>query len=388
MAVYRPKYRDPKTGKLVYSRVWWYEFTYAGSRVRESSKQTKKTLAIEAEKRRRAEVEKAHAGIPATETPKDRIRTVKAALTAYQRGYGVNHAPKSLLVVEERSAHLERLLGSLLMPDLTEERMTKYMASRKAEGVSNRTINLELSVLSRAKGHPFKLVWPKLKRLEERHDVGRALSLDEETRLIEAANKNRSRLIGPFVRIGLMTGMRSDEIRQLRWSQIDFEKKQITVGKAKTAAGRGRMIPINPTLEAVLSMHASWCASLFGPLKPDWYVFPFSSRTKPVDPTRPVTSLKGAWSAICETAAIKARVHDLRHTLCTKMAEAGVPEATMLDIMGHMSTAMLRRYSHIRKAAKVEAMQAIEARSAFSIGVPKDSPKDEENERSKSAVTH
>jgi hypothetical protein len=43
----------------------------------------------------------------------------------------------------------------------------------------------------------------------------------------------------------------------------------------------------------------------------------------------------------------------------------------MLDIMGHMRTAMLRRYSHIRKAAKIEAMQAVESRSGFSVLVAK-----------------
>lgn len=39
----------------------------------------------------------------------------------------------------------------------------------------------------------------------------------------------------------------------------------------------------------------------------------------------------------------------------------------MLDIMGHMSTAMLRRYSHVRQAAKVEAIEALGARSVFPI---------------------
>jgi integrase len=109
---------------------------------------------------------------------------------------------------------------------------------------------------------------------------------------------------------------------------------------------------------------------------------------KPIDPTRPVTTLRKAWSTVCEQAGIECRIHDLRHTVCTKMAEAGVPEATMLDIMGHMSTAMLRRYSHIRQAAKVEAIEALEARSAFSVGVPKESPKVSEKQASKSAVTH
>jgi hypothetical protein len=41
------------------------------------------------------------------------------------------------------------------------------------------------------------------------------------------------------------------------------------------------------------------------------------------------------------------------------MAEAGVPESTMLAIMGHMSRAMLERYSHIRMTAKREAVKAL-----------------------------
>jgi hypothetical protein len=41
------------------------------------------------------------------------------------------------------------------------------------------------------------------------------------------------------------------------------------------------------------------------------------------------------------------------------MAEAGVPESTMLALMGHMSRAMLERYSHIRLTAKRSAVDAL-----------------------------
>ena len=41
------------------------------------------------------------------------------------------------------------------------------------------------------------------------------------------------------------------------------------------------------------------------------------------------------------------------------MAERGVPESTMLALMGHMSLAMLERYSHTRLAAKREAVEAL-----------------------------
>jgi hypothetical protein len=63
------------------------------------------------------------------------------------------------------------------------------------------------------------------------------------------------------------------------------------------------------------------------------------------------------------------------------MAEAGVPESTMLALAGHMSRAMLERYSHIRMAAKREAVAALRLtppsvlQTQESAPVPKDSPK-------------
>jgi hypothetical protein len=220
MAVYRPKYKNPKTGKRVQSSVYWFEFSYAGKRIRESSKQTKKTLAKVAEDNRRKELERAYAGLPTSDAPKDRIRTVKAALAAYEKAYPVNHRQKSVDVVSERCPHLLRHLGSLLMPDLTEERMRTYMADRKAESAGNRTINIELGVLARAVGSKWSILWPKLKHLEEAHDVGRALTTDEEQRVLDAAMKNRSRMIGPIVRIALMTGMGRDSTAQMATDQL------------------------------------------------------------------------------------------------------------------------------------------------------------------------
>ena len=95
MAVYRPKYRDPKTGELVESGVWWYEFTFAGKRHRDSTKQTLKTLAIEVEKDERRKLERALAGLP-TEERTQRIRTVSEVLKAYREGYTSGHREKSV----------------------------------------------------------------------------------------------------------------------------------------------------------------------------------------------------------------------------------------------------------------------------------------------------
>jgi integrase len=387
MAVYQPTYTDPTTGEKRKQAVWWYEFTFAGRRVRESSKSTRKTIATLAEENRRKELQRAYAGQGAAEAPAQRIRTVRSALAEYQKTYPINHRPKSVAVVKERAPHIEKHLGSLLMPDLTEDRIKGYMADRKAEGASNRTINMELSVLARAVGSKFQILWPKLKHLEENHDVGRALEPAEEKAILDMAAKNRSRLIYPFLYTLAWTGMRSDEARTLRWSQVNFDIGEIVVGKAKTEAGKGRRIPMSANLKAVLGQHASWYASRFEAIQPDNYVFPRSNRRAPIDPTLPVGSLKKAWESVRETAGVKCRLHDLRHSFCTKLAEAGVPESTMLDIMGHVSTAMLRRYSHIRAQARRDAIDALESRQ-ISIGLPKEIPTVSDSEEAKFAVTH
>jgi integrase len=138
--------------------------------------------------------------------------------------------------------------------------------------------------------------------------------------------------------------------------------------------------------KAALGQHASRYAAKFGPAQPE-FVFPLSNWLSMVDPAEPVTTVKTAWEWVRETTKVEFGLHDLRHSSCTKLAEAGVPESTMLDMMGHVSPTMLRRYSHIRAKARREAIDALEARQVSNV-VPKVSPKVSDSANEKSAVTH
>ena len=134
MSVYQPKFIDQNTGKRVKSHAWWYEFVFAGKRYRGSTKQTRKTLALKFAEGQRLKIDRAYAGLP-TEAPAQRIRTVSEALKSYQKGYETGHREKSVSWVEERAVHVERLLGSAILPDLTETRIRGYMAARLGEKV-------------------------------------------------------------------------------------------------------------------------------------------------------------------------------------------------------------------------------------------------------------
>lgn len=117
------------------------------------------------------------------------------------------------------------------------------------------------------------------------------------------------------------------------------------------------MIPMGASVFKSMLQHLAWWSSKFGEALPDLCCFPFGN--PPSDPTRHISTLKHSWETVREAAGIDCRWHDLRHSFCTKLAEDGVPESTMLSLMGHMSRAMLERDSHIRIAAKRVAVEGL-----------------------------
>jgi integrase len=61
-------------------------------------------------------------------------------------------------------------------------------------------------------------------------------------------------------------------------------------------------------------------------------------------------------------AGVRGRWHDNRHTLITELAESGAGDEVIMSIAGHVSRAMLSRYSHVRMEAKRHALDEIAAR--------------------------
>jgi len=156
--------------------------------------------------------------------------------------------------------------------------------------------------------------------------------------------------------------MRASEIRGLTWAQVDFLASALTVGKSKTSAGTGRLIPLNPRALAVLT---HW-RRLFSDAQPELYVFPHEkyglagNDRQPcawqIDAREPMHRWKVAWEAARKRAAVSCRFHDLRHTFISRLAESQASDSTVMALAGHVSRAMMERYSHIRMEAKRRAV--------------------------------
>ncbi len=347
-------------------KTWYYEFHFAGQKVRESAKTRSKEIARRAESARRRQLEEGFHGLKKRATPK--LFSVAAAEWLELKKPTI--AERSWVIEKANLKHLLPELGQLLITDIEGKDVSRYQQTRVKAGASPKTVNLEIGTIRAIlrRNRLWAEIQPDVRMLATRDDIGRAVSPDEEAKLLEACGGSRSRSLLPAVTLALNTCMRYSEIRLLRWVQIDFVNCTVTVGKSKTDSGTGRVIPLNMRAKAVMEF---W-ASNFPDRKPTDYIFPserygaagdaFKACAYDTDPSKPIGRWKEAWEAARTRAGVQCRFHDLRHTGCTRMLEAGAPFPLIARIMG-WSTAttvrMAKRYGHIGHAALRSAVESI-----------------------------
>jgi integrase len=346
-------------------RFYHYEFMLDGRRRRGSTGTANKQLAINEEHRQRERLQKSYSQVLEEEAREQQRKTIQQAADEFLQDYRAKHQAPTF--AEYALGHVSQLLGCSLVVEITPNVVKRYQADRLKEKAGPKTINDEVQLLLRLCGEQGVLIRATLHRdkalkLPLPHSPGRPYSAEEKARMLEEAQKLRTPQMCAALALDLNTGLRDKELRQIRWEQIDLvNKKALTVGQSKSEAGTGRVIPLNATALAALEAHAAWYIRRFGECKQEWFVFAFGSPL-PKDPTRPITSFKTAWKKVREKAAVKGRWHDNRHTLVTELAESGAGDEVIMSIAGHVSRAMLSRYSHVRMEAKRRALDEIAAR--------------------------
>jgi integrase len=398
MAVYRPT-KDTK--------VWWYDFIFEGQRVRESAKTRSKTLAKDAERARRRELEQSYNGIKR----RARAKLFSLAADEWLVLKSLTLAASSQRIERYNLKHLRPNFEKRLVTDIEARDVSRYQQTRLAEGASPKTINLEVGTL-RAILRRHR-VWAEIQQdvrmLSAADDIGHAITPEEEAALLTVCLKSRCRCLYLAVMFALNTGMRYSEIRLLRWRQVDIAGRILTVGKSKSPTGAGRVIPLNSRILSVLEM---WTAQFPG-RQPAHFVFPsekygaagkrdrFGFTADVVvyntDPTRPIGEWKEAWEkakdragAILSGAAeneesepLKCRFHDLRHTAVTRLLEAGISYPVVASLMGWSAATTIRmakRYGHIGNKALRDATDVLGG-VKISLESLKNTPKSAESEK-------
>jgi integrase len=383
------------------SKVYWLDFFFHGQRIQESTGTRSKTLAKKVQDKRRRELEEGAAGIKKRQQPILFSVAAEEYLAArMSRKTKKQWSPKMLEMQRNSVRHILPDFGKKLLVEISAKHIAAYQERRTEEGAAGRTINIEVTTLrSILRRHQqWARVQDDVVMLEEREDVGRALTAEEESALLLECGRSRSRLLEPFVVLAVETGARFNTIRTLRWSNIDLANRCLRFGKDKTSAGTGRRVPLN--LRAVETLR--FWSQQFPGRQPGHYVFPLEkcggagkedafgftagATTYETDPSQPIGNIKKGWETakkrtrrdcpqcktgiladrpkpdkgfVClgchaETEELPAglvgvRFHDLRHTAVSRMIAAGVPLPIIAKIVGWSAGTMAKmaaRYGH------------------------------------------
>src|SRR5713101_6392266 len=165
--VFRRKYRDRKTDKMRSSGFWSYEFEFGGARIRESTRLTSKTAAVDAGRERRRQLAEGSAGLRRRK-PK-LFRQAAEEWLALKRGA---LAASSLRIEKKNLDHLLPSFGGMLVSDIEAADVARYQ-ERRAEEAAAGTINLEIGTLRailRRTGL-WARIQPDVRMLPEREDV-------------------------------------------------------------------------------------------------------------------------------------------------------------------------------------------------------------------------
>lgn len=272
-------------------------------------------------------------------------------------------AARTLQIDRERLVPLLKTFAGWPLETIGAQDLADYQRRRLVAGVSPRTVNMETGVLRRILKRAG--LWGPLadfaEHLDESPRVARVLTPAEKDHLFTVARSNARWLhVCCAAVIASNATCRKVELRHVRRRDVDFETRVLTITRSKGRTGGRRTIPLNHAALEAFGELFRW-GEKQGFSRPEDWVFPGRDRkTHRRVRERPVNSWSSAWRSLTRAAGLAGlRFHDLRHQCITELRERGVPDAVVMGLSGHKSSAMLDRYTHARLEAMREAVERL-----------------------------
>jgi integrase len=258
---------------------------------------------------------------------------------------------RSTKVVEWRyEANVKPVLGSLLAARFGAQHVRLFVEKRRQAGASNSTINRELAIVRRGfrlgvqEDLPLVHRQPVIPGLEEDNARQGFIAREQYERLLEHLPENLRAL---FV-CGYHTGARKNELRRIKWDQVDFDAWVIRLSAGQTKGKQARTLPIYGDMQSWLHKQQE-SAPVRNP-----YVF-HGQHGCPVD-----NHMLG-WAEACERAGFRGLLfHDLRRSAIRNMKRAGIQDVVAMKISGHKTRSVFDRYNIVDESDVSGAAEKLE----------------------------
>ncbi len=267
--------------------------------------------------------------------------------------------------------HLEPMFGSVPVTELSTNQINDYVASRRAEGADNATVNRETTLLkamfncgrrTTAEGaKPMVGHMPAFpKRLKESEPRTGFVTDEQYERLRANANQLWLRAL---IAAAYSFGFRKGELLNLRVRQVDLLDRWIELETGTTKNGEARKVRMTSEVFELMR------ACLRNKVAED-YVFTREDGSRVVDP-------RDAWYELCVKSGLGQYItaegktgeyrrylglnlHDFRRSAIRNMTRRGISDKTAMRISGHKTFSVFQRYNIVDEADLVRASQLIE----------------------------
>ena len=336
---------------------WWVDFTYKHAdgrreRIRRQSPVNTKAGAENYERQLRARMMDAG-------TLRDTSMTLNELFKEFMQ---VKTAEcKESTIIKRRcdyEAHIKGALGDTQVAQIDTRAVARFTAKLSSE-VAPRTVQGVLSTLSvmltTAKKWGIINSTPEFHPPKIHQKEPEFLSFEDADKLLEAAQGMTKTAIA----LGLKAGLRVGEIFGLRWSDVDFRKKELHIRQQLSFAtekftspksNKARVVPIPDSLVSILHSTPRMLGS-------DLVVYSGGNPASRYTVKR--------WFACAYEAAgfhrnEGAGWHILRHTYASHLVMRGVPLKVVQELLGHATIAMTMRYAHLSPETKSAAVAVLD----------------------------
>ncbi len=199
------------------------------------------------------------------------------------------------------------------------------------------------------------------------------LSSEQTARFLEACDTQE--WYGPILKTAVLTGLRMEELRGIRWQDLNKENQTVAIVevvvttqtgedviKEPKSAGSRRTVSIPERTLQILNEWKKQQHKQRMEIGPEWEKENDRIFTTRVGTSPNPSNLRRALKNVLNQADLPdIRFHDLRHTHASVMLEQGIHPKVVAERLGHSSVRItLDRYSHALPNIQEDAAQAIE----------------------------
>lgn len=291
------------------------------------------------------------------ENPQENMRAARAELTLAElfSEYITRHAQKRK-TWRDMQKDFERKAKPIANFKLSEisharaEKLHRQTMEERGPYAANRLVDLLRSVFNKGiqwklfnGDNPFKGItdFPE-------HSRERFLSDAEATKLLKALERSEPDL-RDFVTIALLTGVRKNNIYEMRWSQVNWDNETWTIPDTKN--GTSQVVSLGSFELGTLKARYK----KVGKNSDSDFVFPGKGKSGHL------TDLSRSWTSLRkELGLMDLTMHDLRRSLGASMASNNANIALVKDALHHKDLkTTVAVYARTRKQAVVDAKESV-----------------------------